>query len=275
MNPKAFKLALIQMQVEGGDKDANIHHAVELVAEAAKNGAQVVLLPECMDLGWTHPSSQTKAETIPDGETCKALMRVARQNSVYVCSGITERADGRIFNSAVLIDHHGEILCKHRKLNELEIGHEFYSQGDRLNVAETEFGMFGLMICADGFARDRVLARSLCYMGAEVILSPCAWAVAGDHDNIMEPYGDTWRESYIPVAREFSTALIGVSNVGWITDGPWNGKKCIGCSLAIDASGNEILQGPYGVDAECILYIDIEPAPRLARGTGWNRIWEQ
>lgn len=272
MKPKEFTLALVQMQVKGGDKARNIRHAIELIEEAAANGADVALLPECMDLGWTHPSCLTMAEPIPDGAVCQALVQAAKQHRISVCSGLTEKSGSQVFNSAIIIDKHGEILCTHHKLNELEIGHDYYALGDRLNVAHTEFGVFGLMICADGFARDRVLSRSLCYMGADVILSPCAWAVPADHDNAKEPYGDLWRDSYIPVTREFSTAIFGVSNVGEIIAGPWQGRKCIGCSLAIDSSGEEMLQGPYGVDAECILYADVKPVPRPARGTGWEQI---
>jgi len=275
MKPQEFKLALIQMEVRGGDKEWNISHAVELVSEAASNGAKFALFPECMDLGWTHPSCLTMAEPIPEGEPCKALRRAAGQNAIYICSGLTEKSNNHIYNSAVIIGKHGEVLCKHRKLNELEIGHEFYAQGDRLNVVKTELCTFGQMICADGFANDRVLARSLCYMGADVILSPCAWAVPCDHDNTKEPYGDTWRNSYIPVAREFSTYIFGVSSVGKVSDGPWKGRKCIGCSLAISPSGQEILQGPYGVDEECILYVEVKPVQRPARGTGWNHVWGQ
>ncbi len=267
--PKEFKLALIQMEVRGGEKERNIRRAVEWVAEAASQGAEVALLPECLDLGWTHPSSQTMAEEIPGGEACAALMRAAEEHGIYLCAGLTEKAGEAIYNSAVIIDKRGQLLCKHRKLNELDIGHAYYAQGDRLNVVDTEFGRIGLMICADGFAKGQVLSRSLCYMGADVILSPSAWAVPGDHDNVRKPYGETWRKAYQPVAREFSTAIFGASNVGEISDGPWKGRKCIGCSLAIDASGEEILQGPYGVDAECILYVDVNPVPRPARGTGW------
>jgi len=269
MQPKAFKLAMIQMEVRGGERAWNIGHAVELIAEAASGGAQVALLPECMDLGWTHPSSLSLASEIPDGEVCRALRDGAREHSIYVCSGLTEKSGERVFNSALLIDPRGQVLSVHRKLNELDIGHAFYAQGDRLNVAATEYGSFGLMICADGFSKDRVLPRSLGYMGADIILSPSAWAVAGDHDNTKEPYGREWRQVYTAVAREFSLAIFGVSNVGAMVAGPWQGMKCIGCSLAIDASGEEILQGPYGTDAECILYVDVHPVPRPTRGTGW------
>ena len=271
MKPKEFKLAMIQMEVRGGDKEWNVGHALELIAEAAAHGAQVALLPECMDLGWTHPSSLTQAESIPEGGVCTALRQAAVQHSIYICSGLTEKADAAVYNAAVIIDRQGQILCKHRKLNELDIGHPYYAQGDRLNVAQTEFGTFGLMICADGFSKDRIVPRALGYMGADIILSPSAWAVPGDHDNTREPYGKEWYASYVPVAREFSIAIISVSNVGDMVAGPWQGMKCIGCSLAIDAAGEEMLQGPYGRDAECILYLEVKPVPRPARGTDWAR----
>ena len=106
-------------------------------------------------------------------------------------------------------------------------------------------------------------------MGANVILSPCRWAVPAEHDNATEPYGDLWRRSYMPVAREFSVWIVGVSNVGWITDGPWKGRQTIGCSLVIGPQGEEVLQGPYGVDAETILELPVTPVPRRTRGCGW------
>ena len=270
-----FKTALLQMRVAGGQKQQNLAHAEELIAVAASSGAALAVLPEAMDLGWTHPSSRNEAEPIPDGEACQRLMQAARHHGIHICAGLTEKAGDRVYNAAVIINDCGDLLCRHRKLNELAIGHEYYAQGDRLNVVSTELGTLGLMICADGFAQDRVLSRSLCYMGADVILSPSAWAVAADHDNVAQPYGDTWRNAYVPVAKAFSVWVLGVSNVGPIDAGPWAGRKCIGCSLAIGPDGEEILQGPYGQDAEAILYVDIEPRERPARGGGWNEHWKR
>jgi len=270
-----IKLALIQMSVEGGNQDRNLARAGELVADAAANGADLALLPEAMDLGWTHPSSRTDAEPIPEGEPYKRLARAALEQGIYVCAGLTEKARGVVFNSAVIIDRRGRLLCLHRKINELAIGHEYYGQGDRLNVVHTEIGALGLLICADAFAKDRVLSRSLCYMGADIILSPSAWAVPADHDNAAAPYGKEWRDAYMPVAKEFSTWIVGVSNVGRISAGPWAGRKCIGCSLVIGPDGREVLQGPYGVDAETILYIDINTVKRPARGDAWIEYWKE
>ena len=63
-----FKLALLQMHVEGGDRSRNLARAGELIAGAAASGADLALLPEAMDLGWTHPAARQQAEPVPDGE---------------------------------------------------------------------------------------------------------------------------------------------------------------------------------------------------------------
>ena len=275
MQANSFNLALAQMLVEGGRKEANLRRALERINEAAGHGAQVVALPEALTLGWTHPSASSDADEIPDGFSCAKLRDAARRNNVYVCAGLIERAGQTIFNAAVLIDPQGEVILHHRKLTELEIGHEFYAQGDRLGVAHAPLGTFGVMICADAFARGQTVGRALGLMGADIILSPCAWAVPADHDNTKEPYGRLWLDSYCPVASGFRLWIIGVSSVGWLTGGPWKGRKCIGCSLVIGPDGRQILIGPYGHAADTILYVDIELEPRPARGDGWERIWSK
>jgi predicted amidohydrolase len=266
-----FKLALAQMLVEGGRKEANVRRALDRVRHAASKGARVIVLPEALTVGWTHASSRSEAEPIPDGPSCEALRRAARECGMHVCAGLVEEAGGAIFNAAVLIDPNGEVILHHRKLNELEIAHDCYAQGDRLAVAQTTLGTIGVMICADAFARGQIVSRVLALMGAQIILSPCAWAVPATHDNATEPYGQLWLDNYCPVARDFGLWIAGASNVGWITEGPWKGRKCIGCSLVIDPDGHPALQGPCGDDADTILYVDVDLRPRPARGDGWER----
>ena len=254
----SFTLAMIQMRVEGGQKQRNLQHAREWIGRAAGQGAQVVLLPEAMPLGWTHSSARKEADAIPDGETCAMLCESACHHRIYVCSGVIERSEKRIFNSAVLISPEGDLLLHHRKLNELDIAHDLYACGDRLYVAHTPLGIFGLMICADAFVQGQVISRTLGVMGAQIILSPCAWAVDADHDNDRDPYGQLWLDNYQPVARDFRLWIAGCSNVGWITDGPWKGRKCIGCSMVIAPGGDALTRGPYGENAETILLTRIE-----------------
>jgi predicted amidohydrolase len=245
-----------------------------MVSEAARNGADVILLPEAMDLGWTDPSALTEAEPVPAGSTATLLSTLARKHKVYICSGLIEKDGEVVYNSAVLIDPKGEVILLHRKLNELDIGHPYYALGDRLNVCQTEFGTFGLMICADANTKGFVLTRSLAYMGADVILSPSSWAVPADHDNQKDPYGDTWRNAYMPVATDFRVWIASCSNVGWMTGGPWKGWKGIGCSMVIDPDGKQVLDAPYGAKADTIMYLTVTPEPRPGQGTTWHRFWK-
>lgn len=263
---RPFNLALLQMRVVPGEKRENLAHASELIDEACAEGGELLVLPEVFDLGWTHSSARREG----GNEVPKLFQRKARQYNVHIAGGYTER-DGKItYNSAVLVDPKGTILLKHRKLNELAIGHRCYAQGDRLGVAHTKLGAVGLMICADAFAPGQVISRALCYMGADIIISPSAWAVPANHDNIKEPYGQLWLDNYRPVARDFKVWIAGVSNVGPITAGPWKGRRCIGSSLLIGPDGSEALRGPYGEEA--ILRHKVQLVGRPARGDEWGKL---
>ena len=253
------------MLVEGGNKTANLKRASRLIKQAATAGAQVIVLPEAMTLGWTHPSARSEAEDIPAGVSCSFLREAAQKNHLFICAGLIERSAQQIFNSAVLVNPQGQVILHHRKINELDIARDLYAPGDRLQVVRTIFGTFGLMICADAFAPGQNLSRSLGLMGADVILSPSSWAVPGGHDQGKEPYGKLWLDNYQPVARDFRLWIAGVSNVGWLTAGPWQGRKCIGCSLLIDARGKAVLAGPYGENAETILYHEVVTELRPVR----------
>src|SRR5262245_8251001 len=112
-----FKLALIQMLVQGGNKIANLNHADRMVGEAVRAGAQVVLLPEAFDLGWTHPSVRAEASPIPGGDVFERLRKLAVAHKIYLCAGLTEKDGSKVFNSAILLGPQGELLLCHRKLN--------------------------------------------------------------------------------------------------------------------------------------------------------------
>jgi predicted amidohydrolase len=260
-----FRLGMAQTLVEGGKPEANLDRAVAAIERAADLGCRVVVLPECLDLGWTHPSARELAQPIP-GAHVDRLAAVARNVNVFVAAGLVERAGSRFYNSAVLIGPTGELLLHHRKINELDIAHDLYSIGNRLGIVETELGAFGLAICADNFSDSLAVSHVLCRMGAQVILSPSAWAVDADHDNVRQPYGKLWLDAYTELARLYDVTVVGVSNVGWLTGGPWQGRKCIGCSLAVDPSG-VIGRGPYGESAEDVICVEVTPRMPIARGT--------
>ena len=108
-------------------------------------------------------------------------------------------------------------------------------------------------------------------MGAHFIFSPSAWAVKADHDNRKEPYGKEWRKSYRQLCKLYGITVVGVSNVGWLTAGPWKGRKAIGCSLAIGPEGEILAQGPYGSDAEALITITLQARSRDVKGTEYSQ----
>jgi predicted amidohydrolase len=252
-----------------------VHHAPSLFTD---DRCQIVVLPECLDLGWAHPAASQLATEIP-GPTSEVLCRATAEAGLHVVAGLTERADSRIFNAAVLIDPSGQILLKHRKINLLDIEQTVYCTGDRLAVAQTACGVIGVNVCADDFPDSLVLGHSLARMGAQILLSPSAWAVPAEYDPVAEPYGALWEGSYRSLASLYEMPVVGVSNVGWITGGPWTGRKCIGCSLTVGADGAILAKGPYGVDAQELIIAEIGLRPRtftradiapMLRGKGYN-----
>ena len=261
-----LKLAMGQMLVEGGKLGENLARAERMVRDAASEGCKIVVLPECLDLGWTHSSARRLAEPIPGGPSDR-LAQAARGAGIYVAAGLTERCDDRLFNAAVLIAPDGRILLKHRKINVLDIAQDLYATGDRLAVAHTPLGTIGVNVCADNFPDSLCLGHALARMGAQVILSPSAWAVDADHDPVAQPYGALWQGAYTTLARLYGISVVGVSNVGWITDGPWKGRKCIGCSMAVGPSGETLARAPYGETAEALIAVQIEPLRREVTGT--------
>ena len=262
---RPFRLGMAQTLVEGGRPGPNLDRAVAAIGRAADLGCRAVVLPECLDLGWTDPSARDLAQPIP-GPHFDRLADAAKGRGVYVAAGLVEHAGPRLYNAGVLIGPAGELLLHHRKINELDIALDLYSVGDRLGVAETDLGTVGLAVCADNFSDSLAVGHVLARMGAQVILSPSAWAVDADHDNARDPYGKLWLDAYTELARLYDVTVIGVSNVGWLTGGPWKGRRCIGCSLAVGPTG-VLAMGPYGDAAEAVTVVEVEPRPPVGRGT--------
>jgi predicted amidohydrolase len=248
---------MAQTLVVGGEPEANLERAMQAVQEAGARQCDAVVLPECLDLGWTHPSARGKAEPIP-GRHSKVLADAAREAGIWLAAGLVERAGEHIYNSAVLYAPSGELVLRHRKLNELTLAHDLYRLGTSVQVVDTDLGRVGLLICADLFPDALEYGRALGRMGCELLLSPCAWAVPADHDNQKEPYGQLWRDAYRQLTAEFPMTVVGVSNVGVLSEGPWKGRRVIGCSLAVGPGGRILAEGPYGENAQDMLVCETE-----------------
>ena len=107
------------------------------------------------------------------GPSTERLGERARKYHMYLVAGLTERDGPVIYNTAVLIDRHGKVAGKYRKVylprEEIEGG---LTPGGAYPVFETDFGRIGMMICWDNEYIDG--ARAMAFQGAEILFVPAA-----------------------------------------------------------------------------------------------------
>ncbi|WP_164479584.1 carbon-nitrogen hydrolase family protein [Microbacterium sp. Y-01] len=262
---ETIRVAMAQMRVDPGQPEANITRAVEMIGRAGEEGADAVVLPECLDLGWTSASARELALPLPG--RAGSLADAAREAGVIVAAGLVERAGEALYNAAVLISENGEILQRYRKINEVPFAREVYETGDEIRSVPTRLGRVGMNICADNNYQSLYLGRSIAALGARVLFSPSAWAVSPEFLADDRRYGDEWILAYSAIARETGMPVIGVSNVGPVIGGEWDGWSCIGASLAVGPDGTVLAQLPFGPDAEHLTVVDVPlREPTATRG---------
>ena len=262
-----LKVGMIQLLVEGGEPERNLERAKEYIEKAVEENPDIVLLPETMDLGWTHPCCLEEAEAIP-GPRSNYMAEIAKENKIHICCGLTEREGDKIYNTAILIDDSGEIISKYRKINLLSgVEHpDFYQVGQTLNVVDTKWGKIGLNICADNYIDGLSIGHTLGRMGAQVILSPSSWTV--DYSTIEgeDPYKEKWNKPYGILASYYDLVVLGSTSVGYIVGGPYEGKKMTGCSLGMSKEG-VIAQGDFNEFSSDITWAEFEVPQRSIAGT--------
>ena len=261
-----MRIGLGQLLVEGGEPARNLARAVEQIAQAAAQQCDLVLLPETLDFAWTHPSALYEAQPIP-GPFSDQLCQAAAQHGLYVCAGLTERdPDGRNYNAAILIDPQGKIILKYHKINLLDIEQPFYAVGQTLNVVATPLGKIGVNICSDNYLDGLPIGHTLARMGADFILAPSSWTVDYSLTEEHDPYKEKWLRPFSILAQLYNVVVAGTTSVGYIVGGPYEGKKSVGCSLAVDAQGVQA-QGAFNEFAGQLVVADLTRPNRPEKGT--------
>jgi predicted amidohydrolase len=174
IEPRTVRLAAVHYQPRDGQTNAEkCGLFAPLIAEAARQQADLVVLPETLTYYHSGRDYADCAEPIP-GPSTEYFGQLAEQHDLYIVAGLIERDGHLIYNVAVLIGPDGEIVGKYRKVTlprtEIEAG---VTPGFEYPVFETRFGRVGMMVCYDGFFPE--VARQLSQNGAEVI----AWPVWG------------------------------------------------------------------------------------------------
>jgi predicted amidohydrolase len=170
---RKVRLATVHYRPGGKSPAANREEFAPLVAEAAKQKADLVVLGETLTYFGAGKSFADVAESIP-GPSTDYFGKLAKQHNLYIVAGLNERDRHLVYNVAVLIGPDGKLVGKYRKVciprNEITAG---IAPGDEYPVFDTRFGKVGMMVCYDGFFPE--VARRLSNRGAEVI----AWPVWG------------------------------------------------------------------------------------------------
>ena len=183
-----FMVAVVQMDTQN-DKQANWQQMAAFVDEAAAKGAQMVAVPEVVNILSEDP---VYAEPIP-GPTTELLMRKAKEHHIWIHGGsISEvNPDGpRTYNTTVLINPDGEIAARYSKLHNFDMTlpdgssvreSDRKEPGKEIVTVQTELGHLGFAICYD--MRFPELFRLMALQGAQIIFLPANFTMPTGKDH--------------------------------------------------------------------------------------------
>ena len=238
-------------------KKMMIDKHVELIKQAADQGAQVTCLQEIFYGPYFCAEQDTRwyeiAEQIPDGPTIKLMQELAKQHKMILVVPIYEvDMTGVYYNTAAVIDEHGEYLGKYRKHH---IPHcnpgfweKFYFKPGNLGypVFETSAGKIGGYICYDRHFPEG--ARELGLNGAEIVFNPSA-TVAG-----LSEYLWKLEQPSHAVANQYYVGAI--NRVG--TEEPWRIGEFYGQSYFCNPRGQIMVEGSRDKDEVIVADLDLD-----------------
>ena len=216
-----MRVSLIQMNSRAGNRDENVRRASEFIAQAAKEGAQLIVLPEFFNNEYFPQYRDYRymdyAEP-QDGVTTTRMQEAARTHHVWVVSTVFEmERPGLYYDTAMLIDPAGEIVGKYRKVHPaalLSLEKIYFRGGSSFPVFRVEDWTVGFSICYDNLFPES--CRCLAIEGAELIIAPYA-----------TPIDDPWENFLTTRALENGVFLAACNHVG--QEGEWrmSGKSMI------------------------------------------------
>jgi nitrilase len=166
------RVAIVQAEL-APDLAGGIEATDRLTGDAAQDGAALVAFPEtwlpgypawldvCRDVAlWNHPpvkqvfARMAENSVVVNGESGRALQRIAREHGVTLVVGVTERVDagvgrGTLYNALLTFGPDGALLNHHRKLVPTYTERMVWGPGDAhgLGAVDTPVGRVGGLIC--------------------------------------------------------------------------------------------------------------------------------
>ena len=241
-----MRVGFVQFEPMFGEKDRNVRRSIELMERAE---ADLWVLPELCNTGYLFRSRrevEALAEEIPDGPSVRAWRELARKRKVHVVAGIAEKADGKVFNAAVLVRPSGKV-SGYRKAHLFDEEKRWFEPGDTgFEVYDLGEVRIGMMVCFDWIFPE--VARILALKEADLICHPA---------NLVLPYCPDAMVTRCVENRVFAVTCnrTGIERRG--------GKALsfIGSSQIVDPKGRVLVRA--GREEECVQVVAIDPA--LAR----------
>ncbi len=249
---RKYKIAVAQLDSQNNKKD-NLEKVCRYIDMAAAEGARIISFPETMNLRGDNIGEGGEREKIP-GYTTEILMEKAVQKKIYIHSGSFSEyieGDDRGYNTSVVIDPQGNILCKYRKLHTFDVTlpdgtvcaeSEKIKPGDDIVTVDTPLGILGMSICYD--IRFPEIYRIMALRGAQVIFTPA---------NFTTPTGkDHWETILRTRAIENGCYVVAADQIGRKKDAQFSSY---GNSLIVDPWGTVIARSG---DHEGVIYAEID-----------------
>jgi predicted amidohydrolase len=249
------------MEPKVGDLEGNIRRSAEMAAQAAKEAARLIVLPELCNSGYVFNNREEAfdlAEEIPGGSAFTEWARVAREYDAIIVAGIAERDREALYNSSVVIGPEGHI-GSFRKIHLWNEENLYFEPGNLgFPVFHTPIGRIGTFICYDGWFPESY--RLLALQGADIICVPTNWVpIPG------QAKGERAMANILHMANAHSNSVF-VACANRI--GPERDQPFVGQSLIISYTGWPVA-GPASTDREEILCADINLAD-ARRKRNWN-----
>jgi nitrilase len=277
---RAVKVACVQAEPVILDLDGTLDRLEELAAEAAANGAELVVFPETFVpvypssrwakafAGWQDDAARETFARLAQSSVAvgsaaeQRLAATAEQLGIWLVTGVNEveaEQPGTIYNALLYHSPEGELALHHRKL--MPTNHErlVWGLGDGrgLHAVETGFGRVGGLICWENYMP---LARFALYeAGVEIYIA----STADDSDE--------WQKTLVHIARESRSYVVAPSVYQRASSYPddfplrreLEGDDLLGRGgSAILAPDGSYLAGPlFGEPA--ILYAELDPSALL------------
>lgn len=238
---RELTVSLLQFDVQQGKPRENWKHVQQLVAEAARRGAQLVVLPELWEAGAAYERCQEFASAL-NGGLFAQIVALARQHNVYIAGSLFEKRAQRFYNTIAVTEPRGGIMGVYRKMHLFPLMNEdkYLAPGEAPLALDMPWGRTGFAICYD--LRFPELFRRYADNRAELVLVPSEWP---------HPRLEHYRTLLRARAIENQVFMVAVNRVG--KDG--DGAHFFGHSSVIDPWGEVVVEAG---ETACHLTVTID-----------------